>query len=509
MTYRVFIVDDEPFIIEGLYDIVDWAGYGLEIVGNAGNGRAALELLKHTPADLLITDISMPLMDGLELIRGARELKPELKVIVLSGYDEFAYLKEGMRLGIENYLLKPINLEELKSTLASTVNKLDAAAPEREPSPYDVRILTDNVLYRWLTGSIAAKEFDERTRLLQLKLDAPHVLIAAVRADEPILQNVDAVVATVNAGHGSDAPAVIPFRDIDGDRVLIFPLEDREAGKERAIEFLGRVKAQAPSALIAFGSVRRLADEAQLSYDEAKRAQQYFILYPSEKLVDYGKLPSVQGGAEGLFALDWSAYSKWIVAKDTAALSAQIDDDFKRMQQSGGMTPDDVRQTVLEMLIRFKLELQQMKGLEEPELFRDWFEQARGSERIHELADTVKKAAELVVESLVQDSKSPIVKIVLKHIQESYAKELTLKGLGSQYHVHPVYLGQLFQKEVKESFTEYINKYRIEQAKLLLRESQMKVQDIAKEVGYWEAGYFYKQFKKYVGISPMEYRELV
>ncbi|RAP75194.1 response regulator transcription factor [Paenibacillus montanisoli] len=507
MTYRVFIVDDEPFIIEGLYDIVDWAGYGLEIVGNAGNGKDALELLRHTPADLLITDISMPMMDGLQLIRSVRELKPELKVIVLSGFDEFAYLKEGMRLGIENYLLKPINLEELKSTLASTVNKLDAAVPERKPSPYDIRILTDNVLYRWLTRSIAAQEFEERARLLQLKLDAPYVLIAVVRADEPASHLLESSLVSTHAEEG--LPAIIPFRDIDGDRVLIIPIEEKEEGKRHEVKLLSRIKALVPSALLSLGSPRRMSDEAHLSYEEAKRAQQYFILYPSDEMVDYEQLPAAQDKAEGQFALDWSAYSKWIVAKDKEALFAQIDDDFKRMQQIGGMTPDDVRQAVVEMLIRFKMELQQIKGLEEPELFRSWFEQAQSLEHITELADTVKQAADVVVESLVQDSKSPIVKTVLKHIHESYAKELSLKGLGSQFHVHPVYLGKLFQKEVKESFTDYINKYRIEQAKLLLRESQLKVQDIAREVGYWEAGYFYKQFKKYVGISPMEYRELL
>src|SRR4051794_8645973 len=123
--YKVFIADDEPFIIEGLYDIVDWSELGMEIVGQAENGLEAMEALKRIPADILITDISMPKMNGLDLIRATRSFQPDLKIIVLSGYDEFAYLKEGMALGIENYLLKPINLEEFKATLHTIAEKLN------------------------------------------------------------------------------------------------------------------------------------------------------------------------------------------------------------------------------------------------------------------------------------------------------------------------------------------------------------------------------------------------
>lgn len=98
---------------------------------------------------------------------------------------------------------------------------------------------------------------------------------------------------------------------------------------------------------------------------------------------------------------------------------------------------------------------------------------------------------------------------VLNYIHESYNEDVSLKTLGAQYHIHPVYLGQLFHKEVNESFTEYINKYRIEKAKELLRITSLKVHEIALKVGYWETGYFYKQFKKHVGISPTEYKGLV
>ena len=129
--FKVFLVDDEPFIIEGLYDLVKWPDYGMEIVGHALNGAAALEAMKGLDLDILITDISMPVMGGLSLIPQAQKRYPELKVIILSGYNEFDYLKEGMRLGIENYLLKPINIVEMKATLANVAAKLNEGRTDK------------------------------------------------------------------------------------------------------------------------------------------------------------------------------------------------------------------------------------------------------------------------------------------------------------------------------------------------------------------------------------------
>ncbi|WP_025705035.1 response regulator, partial [Paenibacillus graminis] len=180
--YKVFIVDDEPFIIEGLYDIVDWAGMGMEIVGRAENGQEALEALSSLRADILITDISMPLMNGLDLIRAVRKLQPGMKVIILSGYDEFGYLKEGMTLGIENYLLKPINLEEFRATLNNTVEKLHMSRVEDELNAQSISILRDNIMHRWLREQIGANEFRERSELLGIQLDKPLLLAGLLRA---------------------------------------------------------------------------------------------------------------------------------------------------------------------------------------------------------------------------------------------------------------------------------------------------------------------------------------
>ncbi len=158
--FNVFLVDDEPFILEGMYHILDWASLGLRIVGHANDGAEALAALDGADVDVLVTDISMPKMTGLELIRRLREKGSEIKILVLSGYNDFDYLKEAMHLGIENYLLKPVNPQELRESLRSTTEKL--AAPAVSPwSARDIGVLRDNIMHRWMTGRIALDELQE------------------------------------------------------------------------------------------------------------------------------------------------------------------------------------------------------------------------------------------------------------------------------------------------------------------------------------------------------------
>lgn len=225
--FRVFIVDDEPFIVEGLYDIIDWAEAGLEIVGHAGNGQKALEALQETTVDILLTDISMPVMNGLDLIRNARTRHPDLKVIVLSGFDEFTYLKEGMMLGIENYLLKPINIKELKATLYNTVEKLNSYKETRLVQAYSKQILKDNTLQRWLTHQIAPAEFYERADLLGINLDCSYIAVCVLRIESDAAEVFETLSQRVEAYDW-----LTSFYDMDGDIVLLAAMNDRDRGRK-------------------------------------------------------------------------------------------------------------------------------------------------------------------------------------------------------------------------------------------------------------------------------------
>ncbi|MEK5161853.1 response regulator transcription factor [Paenibacillus sp. FSL R5-0527] len=510
--YKVFIVDDEPFIIEGLYDILDWPAFGLEIVGHAENGRQALDALQTTPADVLITDISMPVMNGLTLISEARKRHKDLKAIILSGFNEFDYLKEGMRLGIENYLLKPINVEELESTLRNTVEKLDSQRSEELYDAYDVQILKDNTLYRWLTGQIAAREFAERAELLNLSLIGPFIAVAVLRTGSGQNEAFEETAKLLEAGND-----ITPFRDVDGDIVLIGMLGTEDEGKRDFLAKLRELKealaARNIPVQIGVGGVCPLrpegsppCEEGAASYKEAKRALEYFMIYPERPIMEYKSLEADKGGAA--VSLPWDEYAKLMLARDAEGLKRRIQTGFEELQQTPGIRPEDLHNAALELVVRFKMELKEIKHTDETDIFRKGLDRVQGSAAFSELVRHLQGVAEETVGSLLQDAKNPVVSQVLEYIHSHYADELSLKTLGAQYHIHPVYLGQLFHKETGGSFAEYINKYRIEKAKQQLKNTHLKVHEIARNVGYWEIGYFYKQFRKYVGISPTDFKAL-
>ncbi|MRN56265.1 response regulator transcription factor [Paenibacillus monticola] len=504
--YKIFIVDDEPFIIEGLYDILDWPSLGLEIVGHAENGRQALDLLASTPVDVLITDISMPIMNGLTLISEARKLHEELKVIILSGFNEFDYLKEGMKLGIENYLLKPINIEELESTLRNTVEKLDSVRSEEQYSAFDVQILKDNTLYRWLTGQIAAAEFAERAELIGLMLNGPYIVVAVLRVEGDPTESFEWIRQRLRDEH-----EITLFRDVDREIVMISSLQNWAEGKREFVTLLEQLSRELAESnrfvQIGIGSVSQLPEEASLSYSEAKRALEYYMIHPDRQIIEYQSFEA-DGGMGHEYPIQWEEYAKLILARDQEALTDRIRNDFEQMQKVEGVQPEDLQNAALELVVRFKMELEHIKYTDESDIFKRGLTRVRSSAKIADLVESIQNVAKETVGSLLQDIKNPVVNQVLGFIHSQYANELSLKTLGVQYHIHPVYLGQLFHKETGDSFAEYINKYRIEKAKEQLKNTNLKVHEIARNVGYWETGYFYKQFRKYVGISPTDYKAL-
>lgn len=509
--YKVFLVDDEPFILEGLSDAVDWSSFGLELTGRAENGQQALEMLREVPADILITDITMPIMNGLELIRNVRQFRPGLKIIILSGYNEFNYLKEGMALGIENYLLKPVNFKELTDTLQNTVERLNTAGEARRGYTEDeMGILKDNILFRWITGRISPGELADRIDFLDLKLSGDYMIAAILRSDDSSDEALHkGIKRTMEA-----MPNVLCFTDIDADIVAVVMAENPSRCKEQAVEMLSRLRLQLPDAAqcrISLGTAERMGGGERLSYERARRAQEYFLLMDRTDIAEYEAFLPGRDKEQPFLQVDWSEFGRLIIAKDTDGLFARIDAEFDRAQIQEGVTPELLRGLAMEMTIRLKMELDVIKQPEASAdgLFKAVFGKIAAASDRDALVAAVKETAAMITDALTRDDKSPVIKQVLNHIHENYREDMSLKSLGLQYKIHPGYLGKLFHKETNDTFTEYINKYRIEKAKALLRDTSLKVHEIARQVGYWETGYFHKQFKKYVGASPTDYKGLL
>ena len=160
--YRVIIADDEPVIRRGLRETIEWDALGLEIAGEAADGTEALELIREIRPEILITDIRMPEMDGIQLIREVRELEMNVKITILSGYSDYDYLKAAIRLGVDNYLLKPIDNDELIANLRNTVSEIEKEAAASLQIRQGTNLLRSNTLRRLVAGYISQEELREK-----------------------------------------------------------------------------------------------------------------------------------------------------------------------------------------------------------------------------------------------------------------------------------------------------------------------------------------------------------
>lgn len=422
--YRVFLVDNEPYILEGLRNIIDWNEYGLEIAGEALNGLDALKQLDFKEIDILLTDIKMPKMDGLQLMRTLKQSKPNIKFIVLSWYDEFNYIKQGIKYGIENYLLKPINVNELASTLVNTVEKI-----ERENSNDGIirlkkglDILRNNILYRWITNSINLEELKERSKVLNINLECYGYTVSIIKVIYPpdnvnkvdynklsktIAKVYDLCNETVNPPDSE-----ICFIDLDGSIVLIFCDPANNLSRFAILEKLKNICANIRSKLnldlfITLGDCQQGYSEIYKSYINAKKLHEYQPAFGDSEIIDYAKV--TQG------------------------------------QTANPILP-------------------------------------------------------------CMDMTSPVIKEVLNYVNRHYSDELSLKTLGQTFNINSTYLGQLFQKEVGVYFCDYINKFKLDKAKQLLLNTNLKTFQIAQKVGFTSPTYFFRQFKKYFGVTPVELR---
>jgi YesN/AraC family two-component response regulator len=179
-VYTALFVDDEPLILEGLATIIDWAAHGVQPVGSALDGEGALAILRRQRIDILITDIRMPECDGLALLREVRRVSGDTRVIIVSGYDDFEYVREAAILGIENYLLKPLDREELEATVIATVAKITELRDTRRIALEGLEVMRNTILLRTLFGTIGPDTLAEKLDVLKLPPLTPGYVVASL-----------------------------------------------------------------------------------------------------------------------------------------------------------------------------------------------------------------------------------------------------------------------------------------------------------------------------------------
>ncbi|MEF3302971.1 response regulator transcription factor [Paenibacillus sp. GYB003] len=509
---NVLIVDDEPIIRVGLKALVDWERHGFRLAGEAADGVEALEQLRSKPIDIVITDIRMPRMDGLALMREAKAVRGDVGLLVLSCLDDFAYVKEAMKLGAQDYILKPtMEPEELLAILQTVRAKLDeerrtmrALAEWREHMQQSgAHRLADSLRQYVETGA-------GRDRI-EAELFAPGCGLFTVW--------IEGDPGGLPAGEERTVPesrAIVKWSE--RSRIVLFGYEKSASEKERYERMYGC--AQAVYAYIK---------------ERAAPGTDWFVclgpaigkpeLLPESFAAHRRQLHSRFYGAPDAFVLAWPE------AAEDGPLPVAERNDFLRAVSTGNreaayhwadVLTESVRrnkpnvdklQTFLADMIGLAFGLarqHQPNGSEEDDMPAAALQPLRAMAHVDPLCAFVKETArglwtKPLGHGTAKEPGNPFIKKAIRFMREHYGRNIGTVDIADHVKLSRSYLSDLFSKEMGESLTETLTRIRIEEAKRKLRSGEMKVYEIAEAVGFSDSKSFAKTFKRLVGCTPKEY----
>ncbi|MEK0314763.1 response regulator transcription factor [Cohnella sp. 56] len=521
--YKALLVDDEPLILEGLRYILSWEEHGFEIAGAAESAAEAIELLGRSAVDLIVTDIRMPEQTGLELIERVRALRPDVKFVILSGYNDFEYVRKAATLGIENYLIKPVNKDELSSTLVSAAEKLEQSRRQAIQQVYvreAIDILRDNVVLRLANGSIGIHEYADKSAFLRLKLDGPLYAVAMIRRikdnlaegakAEPQLMNfaIRNICSDVLAAAAGDGLFGYAVSDSDEDIVLVLSgaLTDEAAVIRLLRDMIHSCMNYLKQEI--FVSLGVPADDRHAlaaSYGSAKDLADYSLVVADRGLITSREAEAQQVGLGAPLQIDFDKLQNALLAGDRTAIAADIRTIFGKLDVLETKSPALVHNVTVELLYRIvhAASLSQRSVSSSPLGRKEFLAGVLNRRTLGEIADAIVDAVDdLLARTESRDSR---IEEVLAYVNAHYADDLSLHQLSSLFHANAAYLGQLFKKETGKLFSAYLNEYRVAKAIELLQSSPLKAKEIGLKVGYANPDYFYKIFKKVTGKYPSEY----
>ena len=541
---KIFLAEDEVVVRETIKRMIPWEELGFELVGEAADGEMALPLLLRQQPDLLITDIKMPFMDGLTLARLAKKEIPGLKVVILSGYDDFNYAKQAIGIGVEDYLLKPITKNALIERLSEIRSRYEHEKTQkeyyekfqREMQAYEKNSSRD-FFEALVGGSMDMMEVYKRAEKLGLDIvaEAYNVLIFTMNCDEDFSGQRDEyssweaesleLLENFFAGHSS----AMMFRSnifsygvlLKGQRETIE--ENTRACVDEIRKILSRQDGRREWFLAVGQSVERLS-QIQKSYHTASRAFSQRYLY-DENILYYDEMETMEhpgGQAETednayLQKVDVNALNPAILQKFLSnGLQEETENFVKDYFYAIGQEPMEslvfrnyvilnVRFSVISFIKGLGCDTNEMESADTEEVL------AESGKNMESAIAYAKKMISQAIEIRDQNSGNKnrsILKTAVDFIDSHYMdEEISLNTVANVANVSSNHFSALFSQNMGQTFIEYLTSLRMNKAKELLRCTGMRSSEIAGEIGYKDAHYFSYLFKKTQGMTPSDYRK--
>lgn len=495
--YTVLLTDDEQAVLDALISGISWSQLGVDNLLTASDGIAALQIMKNTHVDLLISDIRMPHMDGLELLRQVRTQFPDTHCILLTAYGEFEYARSALQMGVENYLLKPFQQEEMEKTIEKALDNLYVSRQNSE------QLFRNNILSRWVNDSISSEELGERVSLLNINIYLNTYCVICIRKRKK---------ACSASAYGNNCLQILgpeyeayPFWDNKGRYVMILGGNKLSITQLKEVFSTSALETRYQDAFfISIGSIVSSSEQVGQSYQTSCN-----LLETSD----------CTNGCISVFAPDNEAIPAndallqvlhtLFHQEDAIQREKSYQELASKMLQKGTNT-----QTVFSHLARSLSQLFEQEFPNKPGLQKEIY----GRIHLFAAAPLSPNGAAIAIRNLLEysylmfryyfEQLSPVIQHAIGYIHKHYMESLSIKEFCAKSKMSTAYLGYLFKKETGMFFNNYLTQYRICSALQLLSETDLQINDIAKKLGFSSTSYFISCFKKQVGLSPIKYRTL-
>jgi len=531
IMYSIIIVDDEAEVREGIRGRMNWAEIGYKCIGDYENGIEALDAIERLKPDVVLTDINMPFIDGLELTRQVARRFPHIKMLILTGYDDFEYAQQAVKLKVQDFILKPITSQELAGVLTKMKLQLD-----EERSKYkDLQrlqqllqesfpLIKERFLERLVTTVLPATEYRQKLDYYQLRLQSGFYVVMTIDVDQldtkysmedrEILHfacfNIAQEMASARAH-------TVAFRNRENQCVLICGDTESALLLESAQQLAEEIRFSLDyylkvMASIGIGTLAEKLEELPSSYSSSLAALDYRLMLGSNRILHIGDIEfqpasqehSIQEYEHHIIRMIKTG-TKQEVEEGVAALIASLKASNMKISHCYLMVQRCIV-SIITTLEELGCNVDDVFGAEVNPIIKVY-----DYKTLDEIEEWLKQGCSIAIQKLL-DSRSHYrlqqMKKAESYIEQHYMNpDLSIKEVCREVHMSSSYFSSLFKQSTSRSFVEYLTQYRMSKARELLKFNDMKTFEIASLVGYVDPHYFSVIFKKYTGETPTEYRQ--
>lgn len=532
--YKVLVVDDEPNIRKGLIHIMDWKHFGCEVVGEAMDGLEGLEKIRELKPDIVIADINMPEMDGLEMIDAARQVVSHTKFIILTGYRDFSYLQEALRIGAFDYILKPSKIEKISAVLKKAVvelkyqNEYEGELERmRERFGKSLPLLKEKLLSDYI---LRRKGFhqqeDDMLSMYGLNVEEFVLLLFTLEEGDDaytaeqrylyqfgIMNTVDEIlgesynVEKISLNENQVAMVVQSGSIID-TADLYKKIESIHGLLKSCFDFFVTVAISTKG----YG-VKELGNKMR----ECEKCMNYQFYLGKDSIIIYDDLEGFYDTSDELVL---EGMDDEILGHIKAGDVSKVKDVINRVgdlvkHQGPSVKAEQIKMFYSNIIykingVRVSIKARESDSDNVSKNLYSFYQMVETCSDIFELHDILVEVAVSLtekIESYNQNSIHSTLQLAIDYINEHFQSQVTLEELAKHAYVSPYYLSRMFKKELGKNFVDYLNEKRIGRAKALFRDADLKTYEVAEYVGISDAHYFSRLFKKYTGMTPTDYRQ--